>query len=137
MFRTLEISGSGLTAQRLRMDAIAGNIAHSHTTVDENGEAKPFQRRMVVLETQLPAKAGPAGGAGVTASIDIDSTSLPRIVYEPGHPHADSRGYVSYPNINVITEFVNAMEATRAYEANLNTMQVTRDMIENTFRLLG
>lgn len=136
MLRTLGISASGLTAQRLRMDTIAGNIAHSHTTMNEAGQAAPFQRRLVVLEAE-PNGAKASRGAGVTAKVEIDTESLPRKIHDPGHPHADAQGYVTYPNINVITEFVNALEATRAYEANISTMQVTRNMIDSTFRLLG
>ncbi len=136
MFRTLDVSASGLAAQRLRIDTIAGNIAHSHTTQDENGKPSAFQRRLVVLEAQHDA-AAQTRGVGVTATVDIDTQSPARKVHDPGHPHADAQGYVSYPNVNVITEFVNAMEASRAYEANISTMQVTRDMIETTYKLLG
>lgn len=136
MLRTLDISSSGLVAQRLRMDTIAGNIAHSHTTMNEQGQPSPFQRRMVVLEA-AKAEARKDRGVGVQASIETDTKSLPRRIHDPSHPHADKQGYVSYPNINVITEFVNAVEATRAYEANLSTMKVTRDMIDSTFQLLG
>lgn len=136
MFRTLDVSASGLAAQRLRIDTIAGNIAHSHTTQDENGKPSAFQRRLVVLEAQHDA-AAQTRGVGVTATVDIDTQSPARKVHDPGHPHADAQGYVSYPNVNVITEFINAMEASRAYEANISTMQVTRDMIETTYKLLG
>lgn len=136
MLRTLEISSSGLMAQRLRMDTIAGNIAHSHTTLDEQGKPNTFQRRMVVMEAR-PEDSHVQRGMGVQAQVEIDQSSVPRKVHEPGHPHADAQGYVTYPNINVITEFVNALEATRAYEANLSAMQVTRNMIDGTFRLLG
>lgn len=136
MFRTLDVSASGLVAQRVRIDTIAGNIAHSHTTQDENGNPSPFQRRLVVLEAQADA-AAQSRGTGVTAKVETDTQTPPRKVLDPGHPHADAEGYVSYPNVNPITEFVNAMEASRAYEANISAMQVTRDMIENTFRLLG
>lgn len=136
MFRTLDVSASGLAAQRLRIDTIAGNIAHSHTTQDENGKPSPFQRRLVVLEAQHES-AAQTRGVGVTATVDVDNQTPPRKVHDPGHPDADAEGYVSYPNVNVITEFVNAMEASRAYEANVSTMQVTRDMIETTYKLLG
>ncbi|HET6424295.1 MAG TPA: flagellar basal body rod protein FlgC [Planctomycetaceae bacterium] len=136
MFRTLDVSASGLAAQRVRIDTIAGNIAHSHTTQDEQGNPSPFQRRLVVLEAQTD-QVSAARGVGVTAKVEVDTQTPPRKVLDPGHPHADADGYVSYPNVNAITEFVNAMEASRAYEANISTMQVTRDMIENTFRLLG
>jgi flagellar basal-body rod protein FlgC len=138
MLRTLDISSSGLVAQRLRMDTIAGNIAHSHTTVNEQGQPSPFQRRLVVMEAAATKSADRAGrGVGVQANVETDTQTIPRKVHDPGHPHADKHGYVSYPNINVITEFVNAIEATRAYEANISTMRVTRDMIESTFRVLG
>ncbi len=136
MFRTLNISSSGLSAQRLRMDTIAGNIAHSHTTVDENGNKTPFQRRMVLLEAET-TESHRQGGVGVSASVEVDTETLPRRIHDPGHPHADAQGYVTYPNINVITEFVNALEATRAYEANLSAFQVTRNMIDSTFRIIS
>jgi flagellar basal-body rod protein FlgC len=136
MFRTLNITASGLTAQRLRMDTVAGNIAHSHTTMDEQGNMSPFQRRMVVFEAQS-AQTQPSRGLGVVAKVETDTETLPRKIHDPGHPHADAQGYVTYPNINVINEFVNALEATRAYEANLSTMQVTRNMIDSTFRLIS
>ncbi len=119
------------------MDVIAGNIAHAQTTLNEDGKTEPFQRRIVVLAAQQETAAKPDGGQAVQASIDIDTASPPRKVYQPGHPHADANGYVSFPNINVITEFVNALEASRAYEANLTAMDVTKDMAENTFRILG
>src|SRR5437762_9730114 len=109
MFRTLEISASGLQAQRTRMDVIAGNIAHAQTTVNEDGKPEPFQRRIVVLAAQPDAPNHDSGGQAVHAEIDLDMATPPRKVYSPGHPHADSNGYVNYPNINVITEFVNAL----------------------------
>lgn len=136
MFRTLDISSSGLVAQRLRMDTIAGNIANAHSTQDENGGKSPFQRRMVTLEADARG-ATQTGSAGVRATVDVDSQTVPRIVHDPSHPHADAEGNVTYPNINIITEFVNALEATRAYEANLSAMQVTKSMIDSTFRVIG
>lgn len=135
MFRTLDISASGLAAQRLRIDTIAGNIAQAHTTQNEHGEHEPFQRRIAVLEAERPVSS--SGAVGVRAEVEVDAQTPPRRVFEPGHPHADKEGYVSYPNVNVITEFVNAMEASRAYEANISAMQITREMIQNTFGLLG
>src|SRR5262249_52413149 len=122
MFKTLEISASGLQAQRTRMDVIAGNIAHAQTTVNENGKVEPFQRRIVMLTTKENGPRTAGGGQGVQGEIDTDVKTPPREVFDPGHPHADKRGVVSYPNINVITEFVNALEASRAYEANLTAM---------------
>lgn len=137
MFRTLEISASGLLAQRTRIDVIAGNIAHAQTTMNEDGQTAPFQRRIVALTTQAGKSAPADRGQGVQAEISVDADTPPRKVYQPGHPHADTGGYVSYPNVNVITEFVNALEASRAYEANLTAMDVTKDMAQNTFRILA
>ncbi len=136
MFRTLEISASGLLAQRTRIDVIAGNIAHAQTTMNEDGQPAPFQRRIVALTTQAGRPGPTPRGQGVQAEIAIDTETPPRKVYQPGHPHADTGGYVNFPNVNVITEFVNALEASRAYEANLTAMDVTKDMVQNTFRIL-
>jgi flagellar basal-body rod protein FlgC len=136
MLRTLDISASGLQAQRTRIDVIAGNIAHAQTTVNEEGKPEPFQRRIVTLAAQPDSVVAPTGGQGVQAEIETDSQAKPRKVYDPTHPHAVN-GYVSYPNINIITEFVNALEASRAYEANLTAMDITKDMAQNTFRILG
>lgn len=132
MLRTLDICASGLVAQRTRIDVIAGNIAHAQTTLNEEGRPEPFQRRIVALATQGDGRSG----LGVRAEVEIDTQSLPRKVYDPHHPHAVD-GYVSYPNINVVSEFVNALEASRAYEANLTAMDVTKEMVDNAFRILA
>lgn len=137
MFRTLEISASGLLAQRTRIDVISGNIAQAQTTLNEDGQPEPFQRRIVALATKAPESGPQTGGQGVQAQVEIDTETPPRKVYNPGHPHADKEGYVNFPNINIITEFVNALEASRAYEANLSAMDVTKDMAQNTFRILS
>jgi flagellar basal-body rod protein FlgC len=137
MFRTLEISASGLLAQRTRMDVISGNIAHAQTTLNEDGKPEPFQRRIVALATQANSMQPATGGQGVRAEIEIDTETPPRKVHQPGHPHADKDGYVTFPNVNIITEFVNALEASRAYEANLSAMDVTKDMAQSTFRILA
>jgi len=133
MFRTLEISASGLQAQRTRVDVIAGNVAQAQTTINEDGKPEPFQRKIVLLTSKSD---NTTGGQKVQAEIQTDTDTPPRVVFDPGHPHAVD-GYVKYPNINVVTEFVNAMEASRAYEANLTAMDVTKEMLQNTFRILG
>jgi len=137
MFRTLDISASGLMAQRLRMDTIAGNIAQSNTTVNEEGKVAPFQRRLVTFQAQQESSSQPAGGLAVEAQVDLDTQTPFRKVHQPGHPHADADGNVTLPNVNTITEFVNAIEAGRSYEANLSTMEITKGMIQGAFKLLG
>lgn len=102
MLRAIDISTSGLVAQRQRMNTIAGNIANVHTTRNDDGESIPFQRRMVTFAARQESTSTEPRGMGVTFQVEIDSSSAPRKVYEPGHPDADGQGYVSYPGIDVI-----------------------------------
>lgn len=134
MFHTIDVSTSGLVAQRHRMDTIAANIANVNTTRDEHGEPSPFQRRLVTFESRkLPGGEGLAVGHRVEA----DEASEPRKVHQPGHPDADADGNVAYPNINLVTEFVNAVEASRAYEANVSAIDMSKQMIMQTLKILA
>ncbi len=136
MLRSLDISASGLLAQRQRMNVIAGNIANLNTTRDEQGTVKPFERRFVTFSaSQRHSEA--KGGVGVNFQVETDQTSTPRRVYQPGHPDAGEDGFVSYPNIDLTQEFVNALEASRAYEANVAAMDMTKEMANLTLRILG
>lgn len=136
MFRSLDISTSGLVAQRQRMNVIAGNIANANTTRDADGNVAPFQRRMVTFSADQRRDEG-NGGLGVDYRVEIDTGTAPRRVYQPGHPDADRDGYVSYPGVNLITEFVNALEASRAYEANVAAIEITKEMAELGLRILA
>lgn len=144
MFKSLDISTSGLVAQRHRMDTIAGNIANINSTRDDHGNLSPFQRRLIRFQaTEVGSKDGNAaiagqqtGGMGVKFQIDIDR-GAPRKVYNPGHPDADKDGNVAYPDINMTTEFVNAVEASRAYEANVGAIDISKGMVMQTLKLLG
>ena len=133
MLTTIDISTSGLVAQRQRMNTIAGNIANANTTRDAQGRAVPYQRRLV----RLFSEQGETGTAGVDYRVEVDPSQQPRRVHEPGHPDADGDGYVNYPNINMITEFVNAMEAGRAYEANVVAIDMTKQMANLALRILA
>lgn len=108
------ISASGLTAERLRLDLVAGNVANMNTT--RTSEGGPYRRRVPVFTEMLADAAPPADGVRV-AGIYLDP-SPPRLVYDPQHPDADARGYVSLPNINIVNEMVDLITATRSYEAN-------------------
>jgi flagellar basal-body rod protein FlgC len=136
MFSALDVSTSALVAQRVRLNSISSNLANLSTTRNESGQAEPYQPRYVVFETDRTV-ATPAGGAGVRVSSVEFSDAQPLRKWMPGHPDADSDGYVLYPNINMTTEFVDALEATRAYEANLGVMQVTKEMARQTLRILA
>jgi flagellar basal-body rod protein FlgC len=140
MLGALDISTSGLIAQRTRLEAISSNIANMSTTRDENGELQPYQSRFVILETDEQLKSN-AGGIGVKVKSVERENVEPLYRYEPNHPHAISdgprKGYVAYPNVNMNAEFVDALLATRAYEANVGVMEVTKNMMQQSLRIIG
>jgi flagellar basal-body rod protein FlgC len=134
MFDILDMGASGLTAQRVRLDTIAGNIANINTERDANGKPNPYRRRFVVL---APGQAGNPSLPGVhVQAIRQDQSPLPKR-YEPGNPDADKDGYVRYPNVDLSIEFVNALEASRAYEANVTMMDTAKSMFNSSLRLLA
>ena len=136
MYSAFDISTSGLVAQRARLNAISGNIANVSTTHDEDGHRVPYQPRFVVFETDEGLSTSD-GAAGVRVA-SVETTNLqPLLKYEPGHPDADADGNVAYPNINLTHEFVNALEATRSYEANIGVMEVTKDLAQQTLRIVA
>jgi flagellar basal-body rod protein FlgC len=137
MFDTLDISASGLQAQRTRMDTIAANIANLNTTRDASGRPNPYRRRFALFNSGLASRGADAGKPGVhVGQIKQDDSPFQKR-YQPGHPDAGPDGMVLYPNIDLSVEFVNALEASRAYEANVTTMEVTKSMMNATLRLLA
>ena len=136
MFTTLDISTSGLVAQRARINAISSNLANLSTQVNEAGENVPYQPRFVVFATDDSVKTA-SGGVGVKVAAVETSTAPPRLKYEPHHPLANQDGYVAYPNIDMTSEFVDSLEATRAYEANIGVIEVTKDLNQFTLRILA
>lgn len=149
LMTSLNISASGMTAQRTRMDIIAQNVANVNTTRDENGEA--YRRQTVVFqeraihnhnfESYLTAqKTGlsynPQIGSGVKISaIAEDHVTSMKKVYEPGNPDADEDGYVTYPNVNTVTEMTNLIDASRSYEANVTAFNATKNMALKSLEL--
>ena len=121
------------------MTAIAGNLANVTSTHNERGEAAPYQPRFVLFETD--ESIGAAGAAGVKVGAVGTEAVEPRLKYEPDHPDAikegPNRGYVAYPNINMMGEFTNALEASRAYEANLGAMDISKDMEQQNLKILA
>lgn len=133
MFDALRISASGMTAERLRMDVIAGNLANANTTRGADGQ--PYQRRDVILqETQSTSFAAKLAGVSVVGVVDDPAPA--RRVYDPGHPDADAQGYVSMPNVNSVTEMVDLITASRGYEANVTTMNSAKQMFTRTLDIL-
>lgn len=139
MFTAIDVSASALVAQRTRMTAISGNLANMSTTHNEAGEATPYQPRFVIFQTD--DSVGAQGAAGVkVSSVEIDQRE-PRLKYQPGHPDAikdgPHKGYVAYPDIDMMTEMTDAMEAARAYEANLGAMEISKDLNNQSLRILA
>ena len=145
MFGGMEISASGLTAQRLRMDVTAENLANAQTTKGADGQ--PYRRKEVVLReisqggfgAQLTAAMGTGaksrpGGVEV-AEIATDQTAG-KMVYDPSHPDANAQGYVQMPNVDTVTEMVDLIDSSRAYEANVTAMQASKQMFTKTLDLL-
>lgn len=139
MLAALDISTSGLVAQRVRMNVHSGNIANISTTHNEQGEPVPYQPRYVVF--QADNSVGAHGAAGVTVDSVQVADAEPVWRREPGHPDAmpegPHRGCVAYPNINMMTEMTDALEAARAYEANLGAIEITKDLQQQTLRILA
>jgi flagellar basal-body rod protein FlgC len=138
--KTLEISASGLRAQRLRLDVVASNLANANVTRTENGGG-PYRRRSVVfrsspLEMSFDQVMRSTPHVNSLRAVEVSriayDRSEPRRVHEPGHPDADGNGYVAYPNINTVSEMVDLMTATRAYEANVQAIRAMRAMGEAT-----
>jgi len=143
--RTLEISASGLRAQRLRLDVVASNLANANATRTEDGSG-PYRRRSVVFrsapldmsfEQVMRSTEHASSLRAVEVSRITHDGSEPRRVLEPGHPDADAEGYVAYPNINTVSEMVDLMTATRAYEANVQAIRAMRAMGEAAMGIGG
>jgi len=127
----MDISGSALTAQRLRMDVIAENIANAQTTRTANGE--PYRRKYVLMSESegtfsqhLDGAMAAGNGVKVTRIAEDESPLTP--VYNPSHPDADENGYVNMPNVNTVTEMIDMMSATRSYEANVTAINAFKNM---------
>jgi flagellar basal-body rod protein FlgC len=139
-YNSIEISASGLSAERLAMDVIANNIANANTTHAPGGGA--FKRQLVVFAERgqngdgAPADDSTNPGGGVQALGIVQDTSPDRLVFDPSNPDADARGYVHYPNISVVKEMVDMMAASRAYEANVSAIQESRNMTNAALNLL-
>ena len=127
VFSALEISASGLGAERVRMNTIASNLANARSTRTEAGG--PYKRIDPVFQaTPMSGSAGASAVTVVRVARMAEDTRPPQLVYEPGHPDADANGYVRYPNVNVVEEMVNMITASRAYEAGVTSIESIKGM---------
>lgn len=129
------VSSSGMAAQRMRLNTISSNIANQNTT--RTPEGGPYRRKDVVFEAMPDARNfGEIIGVNspradiqrVQVSDILSDRKAPLLKYEPNHPDANAEGYVAYPNVNVMEEMTNMIQASRAYEANVSAMQAAKDM---------
>ena len=143
LFDAIDVAGSGLAAERLRMDVTAGNLANAQTTQGADGQ--PYRRREVVLQEaqgggqsfdSILASASASPVNGVQVAGIVEDPAAPRRVYDPGHPDADAQGYVTLPNVNPVTEMVDLIGASRSYEANVTAMQTAKQLFSKTLELL-
>ena len=137
IFNAFNINASGMTAQRYRMDTISENVANANTSRTEDGT--PYRRKVVTFE-ERGAKAGTFSsflgsasdrfkGQGVrVGKVTEDNWTQMNLVYDPSHPDADENGYVTYPNVNIITEMTNLIDASRAYEANATAFSASKSI---------
>ena len=140
MISALDISTSALIGQRTRLNAISSNLANMSTVINEDGEVEPYRPRYVEFEVDESLQTSD-GAVGVKVS-EVQSRDVePNYKYAPNHPLAIQEGqyagHVAYPRINMVEEFVNAMEATRSYEANIGVMEVTKDLGQQTLRIIA
>ncbi|MGM0548779.1 MAG: flagellar basal body rod protein FlgC [Bacillota bacterium] len=141
MFKGIDISASGLTAQRLRMDTISSNIANAETTRDENGNT--YRRKTPIFRQKLENKMGAAeagnGSSLNSGGVEVDQIAEDqspfRLEYRPNHPDANEEGYVELPNVSVMTEMVNMIDASRAYEANTQAISNYKSMANSALNI--
>ncbi len=148
LFDAIGIAGSGLTAERIRMDVTAENLANADTTKAANGQ--PYQRQEVELaqvgsrraasagrsraRSQRSGGAQPAGGVEVTGIVS--DTTPDQQVYDPGNPEADAQGYVKMPNISTVTEMTDLISESQSYQSDVTAMQTAKSMFTSTLGLL-
>ncbi len=143
LMNSMNVSASGLTAQTLRMDTIAENIANVNTTRTENGT--PYKRKTVLFQekndehpfSQVFNKivGSKANGKGVLVTNIIEDDTEGSLIYDPSNPDANADGYVQMPNVNIVTEMVNMISASRSYEANVTALTTTKSMIAKTLEI--
>ncbi|HMV36523.1 MAG: flagellar basal body rod protein FlgC [Turneriella sp.] len=149
MFESINIASSGLSAQRLKMDVISNNIANASTTRTNEGDG-PYRKRRVVMQpintrTRWKSPVYPFGlragdGEGVRVlKIERDETSPVRMVFDPSHPDAikvgPKKGYVEYPNVDIVSEMVDMIAASRSYEANSQVIQGAKSMFQSAMQI--
>jgi len=133
LFNVFDIAGSAMTAQSMRLNVVASNMANADSVTSSNGE--PYRAKQVVFEARPLNASMPRGAAGVAVQRVVDDPSPMRLVYDPSNPYADARGYVSLPNVNVVEEMTNMISASRSYQASVEVMNTAKTLVQRTLTL--
>ena len=146
IFSAFNVNASGMTAQRYRMDIIPENVANANTTRTQDGT--PYRRKVVTFEQKgataktfssfLGQASNRYDGQGVRVrKVSEDTWTQMNMVYDPSHPDADENGYVTYPNVNIVTEMTNLIDASRSYEANATAFNASKSMAMKGLEISG
>ncbi|HMW16475.1 MAG TPA: flagellar basal body rod protein FlgC [Accumulibacter sp.] len=130
LFNTFQVAGSALTAQSLRLNAVASNLANADSVVSSDG--KPYRAIQVVFSA---VPMGHAAAQGVRVSQVVHDSSPGRLVYDPRSPAADEKGYVTMPNVNVVEEMTNMISASRSYQTNVEVMNTAKQLLLKTLAI--
>jgi flagellar basal-body rod protein FlgC len=130
LFNVFNISGSAMSAQSQRLNAVASNLANADSATSANGAA--YKSKQVVFAA-TPSNSPDASGVKVLKVVE--DTAPPKVLYDPKHPMADEKGYVTMPNVNVTEEMVNMISASRAYQNNVETMNAAKSMLLKTLTI--
>ncbi|HAE61900.1 MAG TPA: flagellar basal body rod protein FlgC [Eubacteriaceae bacterium] len=139
VFNSMKINASGLTLERMKLDTISSNIANVNTTRTEDGG--PYQRKEVVFEEMVKTqyneqtKMREEKTMGVKVTEIYEDPDNMRIVYDPDHPDADEEGYVTMPNVNLLDEMVDLIQAQRTYEANATALKASKGMLNKAIEI--
>lgn len=131
LFNIFNVAGSAMSAQAQRLNVVASNIANADSTTSTNGTV--YKAKQVVFSA-VPV-GGDASASGVKVEKVLEDTAPPRMVYDPKHPQADEKGYVSMPNVNVVEEMVNMISASRSYQTNVETMNAAKTLLLKTLTI--
>lgn len=131
LMNIFQVSGSAMTAQSMRLNAVASNLANADSIVSSDG--KPYRAKQVVFEA-TPMGQG-EGAVGVRVKQVVEDASPMRQVYDPKNPAADEKGYVQYPNVNVVDEMTNMISASRSYQTNVEVLNTAKTMMLRTLQI--
>ena len=130
LFNIFNVSGSAMSAQAQRLNAVASNLANADSATSSTGQ--PYRAKQVVFEAQA---VDASNAQGVRVKQVVEDTAAPKMMYDPKHPLADEKGYVAMPNVSVVDEMVNMLSASRSYQTNVETMNAAKTLLLKTLTI--